>query len=802
MIRSSSLGTAPAPAGVTRVWPTFFNDRLLRNGSLLTLSSLATSVLGLAYWTLATHHYEPEAVGRNSAAISAMMFLAGVANLNLTSAMVRFLPAAGATTSKLIGRVYLAGVSTALILGGGFLLILPWVAPNLRFLTSSPTLAAWFAVATMAWTVFVLQDSALAGLRQTWLVPVENTVYAGAKLLLVVPLVAIVPRTGIYISWTVALVVSVIPVNLFLFKRAIPQHQNTSVAGLVPASGGTILRFAAADYGGALAWLAALNLVPLLVLQVAGPTSNGYFAVVWVISYTLYLVSANMGVSLVVETASAWSQLTDACRTVVFNTLKVVVPVVAVVVAAAPLILRLFGPEYSSHGSTALRLLALSAIPNVVTATGVSALRAQRRPGTGTAVLVGLTAVVFSLSAVLLPVMGITGVGTAWLIAQSAAAVVMLTVPTLWPRQPGRPAGLPSVERMISTLQRIRPRSVPTQAFVSQGRPARHPAEQLVEGAVVEALVRLASSSSVRIPAGTVGWDPVETQSDLLVAKFGEKGAAPQAVLKVATSDAAGMELRSAVRVISDLRADPRLVEWRRLLPEVLCSWSTPGGGCVVEKCIEGVDGRSVDWNDPCTAERGLVSAASAIGKLHHLTRRLVVVHTDWVTEWVGDPAETLATLYPKLDWRTASLRRIESEAADDLLGRRLSLGWAHSDYTPGNLILSPDADEVRGVVDWGGGSPNAPAFLDAVTLLISSRMLIQRRELGGVVVDLLRERRLTPAEESLLHTDDRLDIRTKLTICWLNHVAANLRKAAFYRTRLMWKRLNIDPVLRELSQC
>jgi hypothetical protein len=69
-------------------------------------------------------------VGRNSTAISVMLFLAGVAELNLMSTLVRFLPTSGKRTTRLIVSIYAASAAVAALLGLGFLLIIPVMEPE------------------------------------------------------------------------------------------------------------------------------------------------------------------------------------------------------------------------------------------------------------------------------------------------------------------------------------------------------------------------------------------------------------------------------------------------------------------------------------------------------------------------------------------------------------------------------------------------------------------------------------------------------------------------------------------------
>src|SRR5260370_1823082 len=58
---------------------------------------------------------------------------------------------------------------------------------------------------------------------------------------------------------------------------------------------------------------------------------------------------------------------------------KLVIPVVIVVVAAAPCLLLAFGRGYAEADVTPLRLLALAALPAVTTNTAISATRSHRR---------------------------------------------------------------------------------------------------------------------------------------------------------------------------------------------------------------------------------------------------------------------------------------------------------------------------------------------------------------------------------------------------------------------------------------
>ncbi|MDR2986457.1 MAG: phosphotransferase, partial [Nocardiopsaceae bacterium] len=778
-------------------------DPLLRRGHLLTLSSVITAALGFAYWALAARLYGPVTVGRNAAAIALMMFLGGAAQLNLISALVRFLPTSGRSARSFLVIVYLTSIAVALVLAVGAVAVIGHAAPSLQLLSNGPVIVAGFVVATMAWTVFVLQDSAATGLRRTWMVPSENAVFSTVKLILLVPLAHVLPAEGIFVAWAGALAFSVIPVNAFLFKRAIPAHVRQSDA-VTPLRFSAIARFASKDYLGALCWLAAINLMPLFIVSIAGAQANAYFAQAWVISFTLYLVSTNMGVSLVVDSALDPSRLADQCRQVIRHTLKVIAPLAITLAVAAPVILAVFGADYSAGGTTVLRLLLLSAIPNVVTAIVINAARAQQRTGLSTAILLILCGSVFGLSAVLLPVMGIAGVGVAWLVVQSAAAISFLVVPSLWlgSEEPHR-------------HRRHRPSS--SSVAVPPHGPSRIERSRHAFYAVVDSAHRfsaaapsfgLRSRREPPLPSLVTSmlngegetWTcqrEVHTLTDLTVVLVGPPDGPPEAVVKMAGSPEAGNELRAHVRTVGDLGRDVRLQGWAQVLPTILRIRLDGNQTAIVEKYIGGVDVAALLRSDTAAAHRGLAAALEVVGELHDRTGVRRTANDDFLEQWVCRPIATVKSAYGPSTWQASALDRLAEELLLDLVVDPCDVVWTHGDYTPGNVRVTPDGRNVLGVVDWGGSSPGGLAAFDTSLLLLMSRALRERQQMGRTVTDLLRLGRWPDEEQRLLGRHDApLPHRSLVLLCWLHHVVTNLDTSPRYRTHGLWRAMNVDAVL------
>ena len=241
---------------------------------------------------------------------------------------------------------------------------------------------------------------------------------------------------GILASWVAALLISLVVTNIFLFRSAVPAHRRAQLDAPAPQQ---LLGYAAADYVGAQFRLAAYNVVPLLVLNRLGAEGSAYLSLAWVIAYTLFLVAYNMGSSLIVEAARAPDRLVEHARRVLRHNAVLIAAAATLMVATAPWLLALFGPQYAQHGTVLLRLLALSALPNLLLGVAVDVARARRRLGWAVLLQALLCLLVLGLSVLLIPRLGVTGVGVAWLAAECTLGLPLLvTLPRWLPREQER----------------------------------------------------------------------------------------------------------------------------------------------------------------------------------------------------------------------------------------------------------------------------------------------------------------------------------------------------------------------------
>lgn len=731
---------------------------LYGHGYALVLSSVLSSGVGFLFWIVAARTYDQDAVGRNSALIYAIMFIAGVAQLNLLNVLIRFVPVAGPRARRFVALAYVAGGGLSGVAGLVFALGVRWWSPELAGLLRGPAAVAACAAACAIWALFVMQDGVLTAVGRARVVPVENLVFSVLKLGLLAALVAALPAGGITVSWMAATAVAVVVTSGYLFLRALPAHH---------AAGGPVERvgwrglagYLGGDFLGAGFWLACTQLLPVLVLGVLGARSTAVFSLTWTVAYALYLVPAAMGQSLVAHSATAADpEAVAAARAgVERRSLTLLAPVVAVLVPAAPWVLRLLGPGYADSGRWVLPLMALSALPNVIVASVVSQARVLRRVGMVAGLLCALSVLVLTLSLVLMPLLGIEGAALALLIAQTVVAGGVLLLRADWLPRPivGPFAGL----RTVGLLRRTAP-------IALAGGPWRlH--------------------------------DRLCGRSDSAVATVGSNGCAT-ALLKVADTTAGRSALQREVTVLDRLARDPRLDGWQHLVPAVFDSGPAAGAFYCLQSLLPGADARA-QLADPRRRARFTTAALAAIADLHRCTARLVLADEAILDRHVGGPAALVRDAVP----RRAAPRvdRLVGELTSALRGRWLPIGWLHGDYSGDNVLMGPTG-EVAGIVDWGQATDDGLVLLDVVCLLLSTEADGAGVELGPVVIGRMAPDAVTPAvvaEYQWRLGGDLLSGRILFLLGWLHMVSANLGKSARYAANPVWLRRNVIAVLQAL---
>lgn len=402
-------------------------EPLFRNAYALMLSTVATGAVGLLFWALAARRYDAEVLGRNAALISAMVMVSSFAQLDFAAMLLRFLPRWRAEAGRAVWACYGVATLAAAIGATGFVLVAARLPGNLSFLGDG-RLAVAFGVAVAAWGVFAIQDGVLTGLGRAPVVPVENTSFGVAKLALLAVMGA-GWSWGIFVAWTVPVLVSLVPVNLLIFRRYLPAHRDRP-AHPETFDRTTFTRFIAYDYAGALFGTMTTMAMPLLVIAMLGADASAHFYVAWTLVLIIDTVALSLGSSLVVEGSYDPERLAAHARHVLRRGAVLVVPTIAGVVVFAPLLLMLYGQDYSDSSTSTLRVLALGIVPRSLIIAYTAVGRVKGEVERVLVVVAAATVVIFGAVLVLGPRFGLVGVAGGWVLGYTVVAAAV--APGLW----------------------------------------------------------------------------------------------------------------------------------------------------------------------------------------------------------------------------------------------------------------------------------------------------------------------------------------------------------------------------------
>ena len=388
-------------------------------------------------------------MGRAAAVVSALMLVATLSQLNLSSTLMRFLPQMGA---RLAGRLiifsYLATSLTALAGSVIFVTVMPRLSSEWHFLGDSVFLAVLFAVSVVVWEIFTLQDAVLVGLQRAVVVPVENVVYSLAKLALLVVAAWLIGSTDILVSWVTPLILLIPVINWLIFRYLKDRSPYDAVDGMRIR---LLARFASVDYLGSMCSQITANVLPLLVISVLGPAANASFYIASLITAGAAGLGISFSTGLLVEAAAAPDRLPELTRGALKRCLLVIGPTTILLILGARIILRIYGGSYVAHTVVLFQLLALTLVPICVETIAFSLDRIARKPIRATMSQLAIAVLTLGGSWTLFGRLGLNGVGVACLVADTGVALVRLpTVLAALRRRPGAVAPSASAPRQAT----------------------------------------------------------------------------------------------------------------------------------------------------------------------------------------------------------------------------------------------------------------------------------------------------------------------------------------------------------------
>ncbi len=425
------------------------SDSLVRNSLYLMASTVVTAGLGYIFWALAAHAFTSQEVGIGSAVISLCSTAALLTYLGSSALLIERLAARERSSewTTILVRVCL---STAAVTAVATAVAVPLLrnSENYRLFFSDAPPIVVAVVGAAAWTLVNLLGAAFISARRAGRLLSIQTMISATKILFLIPLAAAgVGALGLVEAWVASAVLGVCVGAAWLVPRMglgrrpglRSRRQVAATADLrprqnqrprhrrnpVPPSAGSVRHLLGqhlTSVGSAVTPL----VLPVLVVVRLGVTPNAYFYITWMMGSAFFMVSPSVAAAVFAEGVRAHADL----RSVVVKALRVIAvllaPAMVVMIVAGRLILGFFGASYAAAGYGLLILLAISAIPDAISNVAVVVFRVTQRLGYSAALNLSILVMTLVAAWVLMPALGIAGVGVAWLGAQTVGAIASL----------------------------------------------------------------------------------------------------------------------------------------------------------------------------------------------------------------------------------------------------------------------------------------------------------------------------------------------------------------------------------------
>jgi O-antigen/teichoic acid export membrane protein len=391
---------------------------LLADAGVLFISNIANGVFGLLFWIVAARLYAPQYVGLGSAAISMMYLIGNLSRLGLDVALMRVLP--GELSSERRRQMIVASLLIVAVIGLSAAVIcieLPIVGAGIRNqLRNNLGVAVVFVLTCSAWGVGLVIDQILVAIKRGQVIVWDNLAFSIVKLAVLPLALSIVGQQyGIFAANALGVLAGITVVWYALRPSFWLRWQ--------------IVRRGLADVRSSLASYALLNhcsmlvaglpnwLLPLIVAEQVGIGAAGHFYTGWMLMTLVNTGPAALGVGYFAQGARLRSDTGALLRRTSGYLLIVMVPIVAILIPTSGYLLMIFGNSYTEAATDMLRYLFAASIPFALSLLCLAQLRLKGDMRALNIASCSSTVVTLGLSYLLLPTLGLSGIGIAWLSA-------------------------------------------------------------------------------------------------------------------------------------------------------------------------------------------------------------------------------------------------------------------------------------------------------------------------------------------------------------------------------------------------
>ena len=406
-----------------------------------------TSLLGLAFWTLAARQFPIPAVGVAGVAVALMTLISVVGTLGFGTMLITEMPRTSqqhrrvlVRTCLLVSAVATAVVAVAVPLLGSRLF---GVAATNPLQESWATLVLFGAGCSVAAVALVLDQAVLViGVGQLQLT--RNIIASAVKLaaLAVAAMIGASDGMAIFAAWAIGNAASLPYVAWATRGGRLLEAPGRRFVQLSSLRG--LGRAALGNQALNLVLQAPLQILPIVVTSTLSLHENGIFTTVLQLSGIVFTLPYALAIGVFASAEGNLAQVREQMRLTIPLGLGISALAIVLMYPLAPLLLAFFGAQYADEGTTVLRLFVVAGLTFVLKDHFVAYKRVEERTGSASLIIA-----LFSVAEVAAATWGATQAGWglvgligAWIAMQFIQAVVYAAVLARSTRQrdPGAPS--------------------------------------------------------------------------------------------------------------------------------------------------------------------------------------------------------------------------------------------------------------------------------------------------------------------------------------------------------------------------
>jgi O-antigen/teichoic acid export membrane protein len=408
------------------------NFHLVRGSVGVMASTILASATGWLFWVVATHRWPTSQIGVATSLVAALTSIALIAGQPIATTMLLRVPRSRHREDLLVAGLVVA-IAIALAESAVAIAVLPGNVAVVR----TVGLALLFAVGAAAAAAGIVLDAGSLAIRKPEYMVGRNGLHGGGKLLLLIAVA--IPAGLVSGPFAVVGVWATLSVATSLWewdrwRRAAGPRLEARTAASRRAGYAELKEGFGLQVVGTLGGSLPPQVLPILVVGILGKDQAGWFSITWLVGSLCFMISPAVCQALLAEGSLRPTELDRKTRTAVVLSAGLLLPPLLVYVFFGGAVLGLFGATYAAHGTTLLIVLAISAIPDLVTNVAVARYRVQGRLGAAAIVNTLIAVVAIGGAAWALHDHGILAAGWAWAVAE-VVGVLALLVLAAWDRR-------------------------------------------------------------------------------------------------------------------------------------------------------------------------------------------------------------------------------------------------------------------------------------------------------------------------------------------------------------------------------